>query len=83
MQSLESQNLPQKEIPKADAIVILGGAVLPAVPPRPWVEVSEEGDRVLYGAKLYREGKAPRVILSGGRIDWQGEAHPSQETCQN
>lgn len=72
VRSLELQQLPPTVIPQADAIVILGGCTKPAFPPRPWVEVSEEGDRVLYGAKLYREGKAPRVILSGGRIDWKG-----------
>jgi uncharacterized SAM-binding protein YcdF (DUF218 family) len=76
VRSLEFQNLPLKEIPKADAIVVLGGCVNPASPPRPWVEVSDEGDRVLYGAKLYREGKAPRIILSGGRIEWQGGGPP-------
>ena len=72
VRSLEFQHLPLTTMPQADAIVILGGCTKPATPPRPWVEVSEEGDRVLYGAKLYREGKAPRVILSGGRIDWKG-----------
>jgi uncharacterized SAM-binding protein YcdF (DUF218 family) len=64
--------LPQANIPTADAIVVLGGATRPAVSPRPWVEVAEEGDRVLYAAKLYREGKAPRIILSGGRVEWDG-----------
>ncbi|MBW4694397.1 MAG: YdcF family protein [Lyngbya sp. HA4199-MV5] len=72
VRSLELQQLPPTVMPQADAIVVLGGCTKPAFPPRPWVEVSEEGDRVLYGAKLYREGKAPRVILSGGRIDWKG-----------
>jgi uncharacterized SAM-binding protein YcdF (DUF218 family) len=76
LKSLEFQHLPSGELPKADAIVVLGGATKPAFAPRPWVEVSEEGDRVLYGAKLYREGKAPRVILSGGRINWLGQSNP-------
>jgi uncharacterized SAM-binding protein YcdF (DUF218 family) len=68
--SLEFQNLPS-EIPTADAIVVLGGATESAIPPRPWIELREEGDRVLYGGKLYRDGKAPRLILSGGRVDWR------------
>ena len=79
VQSLEFQNLPLATMPQADAIVILGGCTKPAIPPRPWVDVSEEGDRVLYGAKLYREGKAPRVILSGGRIDWKGGGPPESD----
>ena len=72
VQSLEWQHLPPKTIPTADAIVILGGATKSAFPPRPGVDLSEQGDRVLYGAQLYREGKAPLVIASGGRIDWRG-----------
>jgi uncharacterized SAM-binding protein YcdF (DUF218 family) len=34
--------------------------------------VTDSGDRILHAAKLYREGKAPRLILSGGRIEWSG-----------
>ncbi|MCA1994127.1 MAG: YdcF family protein [Coleofasciculus sp. S288] len=72
VRSLEWQQIPVGELPKADAIVILGGATKSAFPPRPGVELNEGGDRVLYGAQLYREGKAPVVIASGGRIDWRG-----------
>lgn len=76
VRSLESQNIPAGELPSAAAIVVLGGGTKPAFPPRPWVDLSEEGDRALYGAMLYRQGKAPWLILSGGRIPWQGDAPP-------
>ncbi|MFB2937711.1 YdcF family protein [Aerosakkonemataceae cyanobacterium BLCC-F154] len=83
MRSLEWQNIPEGELPNAAAIVILGGSVVPKVPPRPWVEISEEGDRILYGAKLYREGKAAKVILSGGRINWKNTgASESQDMAE-
>jgi uncharacterized SAM-binding protein YcdF (DUF218 family) len=72
VQSLEWQQLPPKSLPTADAIVILGGATRPAFPPRPGVDLSDRGDRIFYGAQLYREGKAPLVIPSGGRISWRG-----------
>jgi uncharacterized SAM-binding protein YcdF (DUF218 family) len=36
------------------------------------VDLNEQGDRIFYGAQLYREGKAPVVIASGGRIEWRG-----------
>lgn len=71
IRSLERQYLPD-ELPKAEAIVVLGGATRSPDSPRPWVEVSEAGDRVLYAAKLYRDGKAPIIVLSGGRIRWRG-----------
>jgi uncharacterized SAM-binding protein YcdF (DUF218 family) len=72
VQSLEWQYIPKAGLPTADAIVVLGGATKPAFPPRPAVDLSEAGDRVLYGAQLYREGKAPLIIASGGRIPWRG-----------
>jgi uncharacterized SAM-binding protein YcdF (DUF218 family) len=71
--SLEVQNVPQTELPKADAIVVLGGCTKPAYAPRPWVDLSEEGDRVLHAANLFKAGKAPKIILSGGRVDWEGD----------
>ena len=76
VRSLEWQNIPASDFPRAAAIVVLGGATKSALYPRPWVDLSEEGDRVLYGAQLYRAGKAPLVILSGGRIAWRGRGAP-------
>ncbi|MCX6917262.1 MAG: YdcF family protein [Verrucomicrobia bacterium] len=49
----------------ADCILVLSGGTLPKLPPRPTVEVAEAGDRVLYGAYLYRQGRAPRIICTG------------------
>jgi uncharacterized SAM-binding protein YcdF (DUF218 family) len=40
------------------------------------VEVSEQGDRVLYAAKLYQEQKAPFIVASGGRIGWLTGGRP-------
>jgi uncharacterized SAM-binding protein YcdF (DUF218 family) len=76
VQSLEWQHIPKGILPTADAIVVLGGATKSAFPPRPGVDLSEEGDRIFYGAQLYREGKAPFVIASGGRIAWRGSGSP-------
>ncbi len=77
VRSLEWQNLPPDPMPSADAIVVLGGSTRPADFPRPWVDVLDAGDRVLHGAQLYKAGKAPRIIFSGGRIDWLGSG-PSE-----
>src|SRR5579859_7787652 len=46
-------------IPKADCIVVLAGGTLSRLAPRPTVEVTQEGDRILYAAHLYFQGKAP------------------------
>ena len=71
VRSLEQQYLP-KELEPAQAIVLLGGATGSQLAPRPWVDITDEGDRVLHAAKLYREGKAPLIIPTGGRIAWRG-----------
>jgi uncharacterized SAM-binding protein YcdF (DUF218 family) len=76
MLSLEWQNLPLKNIPNTEAIVLLGGATKSAVSPRPMVDISEQGDRLIYAAKLYQEGKAPLIIASGGRISWRQGGEP-------
>jgi uncharacterized SAM-binding protein YcdF (DUF218 family) len=78
-QSLEWQNIPKAELPIADAIVILGGGIRSQAYPRPDVDFSEAGDRVWYGASLYRAGKAPKIIVSGGRIIWKGGGSPESE----
>ncbi len=76
VRSLEWQNLPPTTLPHADAIVVLGGGIKPESPPRPWVDVTEAGDRIIHGARLYLTGHAPLLILSGGRVDWHGGGPP-------
>lgn len=77
VRSLEQQNVPTGKLPKADAIVVLGGATRAATAPRPWVDVSEAGDRPLYAAYLYQRQQAPLIVLSGGRVDWK-DGGPSE-----
>lgn len=70
VKTLEWRYLPPDPVPVAEAIVVLGGSTRPKSPPRPWVEVLEAGDRVLYGVKLYQDGVAPLLLFSGGRVYW-------------
>ena len=80
LRSLEWQYLPTGELPQAEAIVVLGGGTKPRIAPRPWYEVSDAGDRILYGSWLYKQGKAPLLLVSGGRADWYGEGgNPESE----
>src|SRR4030042_4725868 len=66
--SLEWRYKPPEEIPLGEVIVLLGGGSEPEAYPRSGVEMNGAGDRVLYGAQLYKEGKAPIILLSGGEI---------------
>ena len=60
-------------LPRADAVVVLGGGLRPALPPRQGVEVAEGGDRLLRGVQLVRRGLAPLLVTSGGRVSFTGE----------
>lgn len=67
--SLERQYgpLPVEELPRTDAIVVLGGGVLPPARPRDGADLGQAADRVWHGAALYRAGRAPLVIVTGAR----------------
>jgi uncharacterized SAM-binding protein YcdF (DUF218 family) len=60
--------------PLADAIVVLGGSTREGQPPRPAHEVNEAGDRLIYAARLWKAGIAPRILVSGGVVGVQGPA---------
>lgn len=78
VRSLEWQYVPSSTLPNAEAIVVLGGGIKAQTSPRPWIDLAEAGDRAIYGAQLYQQGKAPLLILSGGRIDWKGGGSASE-----
>lgn len=71
--SLEWQHLPSENTPNAEMIVVLGGGTESGDSPRPMTEINGAGDRVLYAAKLYRQGAAPLILLSGGNLEFSSE----------
>jgi len=79
--SLEWRYLPPDSAPHADVIVLLGGGTESSDPPRPMTEVNSAGDRVLYAAKLYQDGAAPAILVSGGNLDFSDArgSSPSEE----
>ena len=55
-----------EDAPDADAIVVLGGGVAAgAEAGLPYPDFSPSSDRVWHGARLYRAGKAPRIVATG------------------
>jgi uncharacterized SAM-binding protein YcdF (DUF218 family) len=66
--SLEDQFPPVavEVLPKAEAIVVLGGGVTPPAVGRRVPDLSDRADRVWHGVRLFHAGKAPLVLLSGG-----------------
>ena len=83
MKSLEWQNTNTSDLPTADAIVVLGGATRGISPPRVMPDLNEHGDRVLYAAQLYKEGKAPKIVLTGGRNGWFGADESEADDMAN
>lgn len=55
-----------QQLPRVDVVVVLGGGIEPPSPGHPRPELHAATDRVWFGAQLYRAGRAPRVLLSGG-----------------
>ena len=61
-----STELPAEALPKADAIVVLGGTLSPPATPESGANLSAAADRLVYAARLYALGKAPVILVSGG-----------------
>jgi uncharacterized SAM-binding protein YcdF (DUF218 family) len=60
------------DAPPADAIVLLGGAIAPPHPPLHWMDLNDSADRIVHAARLYRAGKAPWIVVSGGGGPYTG-----------
>jgi len=80
--SLEGQfkHMSIDMVPKADVILVFGGVMRPALPGHPYPDLNAAADRVWHAARLYHAGKAPKVILSGGRNNWQYDWPTQAET---
>ena len=55
-----------QNLPEADAIVLLGGAVRGRAANNTMADLSGVGDRVLYAAAAFHAGKAPQIVVTGG-----------------
>jgi uncharacterized SAM-binding protein YcdF (DUF218 family) len=82
LRGLERPYVQPLESPGASAIVLVGGSTVPPRPPRAYVETNAFGDRVLHAGRLYRQGRAPRVVVTGGRIPFLG-AYPGTDASMS
>lgn len=69
------------DLPRAEAIVVLGGGLSSTDPSHPLPNLSDASDRVWHAARLYHAGKAPIVLLSGGSDTSSGQ-RPEAEDMQ-
>lgn len=54
-----------ESFPQADAIVLLGGSMMGATNVTRYGEMSMSADRVWQAARLWKAGKAPRIVATG------------------
>jgi uncharacterized SAM-binding protein YcdF (DUF218 family) len=62
----EYPSMAIEAVPRAQAIVIFGGAIEPAQTGYASPNLGAAADRVWHAARLYHAGKAPLLVLSGG-----------------
>ena len=78
--SLEWRYMPPDPVPHVEALVVLGGGTEAKEYPRQIAEINSAGDRIIYAAYLYRQGKADAILVSGGLLDWEEHAStPAEE----
>jgi uncharacterized SAM-binding protein YcdF (DUF218 family) len=62
--------IPLADVPESGCIVVLGGVVQAPAPPRLDIEFNDSVDRVHKAAELFRAGKAPYLVVTGGNQPW-------------
>lgn len=60
--------------PRSPVIIVLGGFIRAPGGSREHGELSEAGDRLLQAFRLYRAGKAPLILVSGGAVPMLGNS---------
>lgn len=73
MASLESDYRARSvsKIEQAEAIVVLGGATSGATHGNRLADMNGQADRLLHAQTLYKAGKAPVIVVSGGSRSWE------------
>jgi uncharacterized SAM-binding protein YcdF (DUF218 family) len=54
------------DLPEADAIVLLGGAIRGEVSKDTLADMSGVGDRLIFAVAAYKAGRAPVIVVTGG-----------------
>jgi len=70
--SLESRFPAQalSELPAGDVIVVLGGGLQAPHSRNPYPDLGAAADRYWHAFRLWRAGKAPEILISGGTMPW-------------
>ena len=77
VRSLEAGYRQSDPLPRCSTIVLLCGGEAPGLPPRLYPEISDAGDRIMHAARLQRAGLAPRIVVTGGVIEFMHQSPQS------
>src|SRR3989339_29838 len=78
MRTLECRYSPSYKYPPVSAIVLLGGAEVPKLPPRIYNETNQNADRIMNAARLFKKKHAPYLITTGGKISFLKDFYGSE-----
>ena len=68
-----------ERVPFADAIVVLGGGIDPPTALNPDPNLGAAADRYWHAFRLWRAGKAPEILISGGALPWRDASSTEAE----
>jgi len=63
--------LAMQEVPTGDVIVALGGGMQPPTSRNRYPDLGSGADRYWHAWRLWRAGKAPEIVVSGGALPWR------------
>lgn len=61
---------PVADIPTADVLIVLGGGIRPPNSSNPFPDFGDSSDRLVHALRLWKAGKAPKLLLVGGGNGW-------------
>ena len=58
------------ETPQADVLIVLGGGIRPPNSSNPFPDLGDSSDRLVHALRLWKAGKAPKLLLVGRGNGW-------------
>lgn len=72
-----------EELAAADCAIVLGGIMGQATPPRVRSELSGSVDRILLASRVFRQGKAGKIVVAAGNLPWITATQPEAELIRD
>ncbi len=70
---------PIADVEAADVIILLGGVLSQSASLPVEINIGDPVDRVFVAARLFRAGKAPKIVVVGGNLPWESSTQAEAE----